>query len=319
MMSPLHKAQPQRRPKGGQGLGFIYALGLALSALSSGCGATGPVVLTTLEAAARDADGAETPKRAAQAQLQLRLLEGRPTGLLLSMSAEAKLKHSPVATLALMRQLNNQEPITLHTLAITDELWQGLLSEDGLGLVDQQLEPGGRYRYWLALLDQGGASSAKSQEVAITWPKPAPQPGELSVHVESRQASVELSWASQGADGAIIFRRELGGQAPIRRLALVTPSQDHLYVDADVKPGGVYAYRIALASFVDGVPCFGPAGAERFVNVPELEPAPASAPSTAPETTPPAMPPPPEPEPHRRSDRPWITASEDATRTSSAR
>lgn len=281
MTSPLYKAQPRHRHKGGQGLGFIYVLGLALTALSSGCGATGPVVLTTLDVE----DAAASKLRAEQALLKLRLIEGRPTGLLLSMSADAKLKRSPVATLALMRQLNDQAPITLHTQAITDELWQGLLSEDGLVLVDQQLEPAGRYRYWLVLADQGGAWTARSEEAAITWPAPAPQPGELSVHVETRQASVELSWAPQGADGAIIFRRALGGQAPTKRLALVTPSQDHLYVDADVKPGGVYAYRIALASFVDGVPCFGPAGAERFVNVPELEPTPPQPSPSTPMTT----------------------------------
>lgn len=269
--------QPQGRLSG-SGLVFVCALAALAALLFFGCGATGPVVWTKVEPELEAAQAQElTP-------LELRLIEGRPTGLLLSMGAHAKLNTSPTATLALVRQLNDEEPITLHTLAITDELWQGLLAQGGLQLVDQQLEPGSRYHYWLELSDQARAARA-SAKASITWPARVPAPSDLTIHVETRQASVELSWAAQGADGAVIFRREIGGDSSGQRLtrhALVTPAQDHLYVDADVKPGGVYAYRIAMASFVDDIPCFGAPGAERFVNVPDVEPALGLTPAQSP-------------------------------------
>lgn len=279
--------QPQGRLSG-LGLVFVYAITFCATLPFVGCGATGPVVQTRVE------PELETAQAHAQTPLELRLIEGRPTGLLLSMGASAKLSTSPTATLALMRQLNNKEPITLHTLAITDELWQGLLATGGLQLVDQQLEPGSRYHYWLELNDQARAPRT-SAKASITWPALVPTPSDLTIHVETRQASVELSWASQGADGAVIFRREIGGDPSAQRLtrhALVTPAQDHLYVDADVKPGGVYAYRIAMASFVDDIPCFGVPGAERFVNVPDVEPPPTQPPpaQVTPQQTSPTLP-----------------------------
>lgn len=255
----------------------------ALAASLWGCGALGPVVQT---------QAPPTAALTAPGPLKLEIVEGRPNGLLLRIYATpaAQLGLGPTSQIKLMRQRQDEPPITLQSLSVDDALKQRIFSPDGVQLVDQQLNPGKRYRYWLLLQEDAtrDETRAVSEAKALRWERPLPAPKLAEPYVVAGpEPSVELRWSGAPGQGAVIFRRALAGNGRLERLALVGPAQDHVYIDTNVSAGGLYAYRVALARF-DGeraeVPCFGHPGPEIFVQInasEEPEPSEPSEPSPA--------------------------------------
>jgi hypothetical protein len=79
---------------------------------------------------------------------------------------------------------------------------------------------------------------------------------------------IEVYWHHTRALPVIVLRRDLVARGGYRRVGLVEAGAAGVFLDRGVRPGGVYAYRIAYARRADGTLFFGEPTPEYFVTVP---------------------------------------------------
>lgn len=231
---------------------------------ATGCGAMRP----PLEFAPADA----TPP----APLTIAAVEGRPDALLLRVEAAQSAEPAAGWTghwLVIARQTGQAPAQVLQRVELTGEIARRLVG-GGLEILDRGLpDQPTRLRYGVRIeapvTDERPARVvAESAAAALAW-RPAlaaPTGVQATSHLPG---SVELSWqASADADGAVVFRRDvLAADGRPERIAELGASARGSFVDRRLRPGGVYAYRIAQARRVDGVVLYGRPSGEHFVTV----------------------------------------------------
>jgi hypothetical protein len=246
---------PGRHRRGRFGPSLLLA-GL-LCTLSPGCG--------TLAAPVNIAPTSQTtpPGAAAEAALAIQPAEGRPQGLLLRLTTD--FQPDPGSRLELRRRVGDAPPETLRTIAVGGEV-AGRLTGEGLDFLDRSVAPGRLHVYQLVYRPKSDERRT-SAPLTVTWQKPPATPTGLHAFADTPVA-VELNWRAS-APGALVFRRNvLDKNAKTRRIAHLGPSAGGRYVDRDVEPGGVYAYRIALARPGEGFTQYGPPSEPLYVSVP---------------------------------------------------
>ena len=247
---------PGRRPGGRFGPSLLLA-GL-LCALSPGCGTlAAPVTIAPTSETAR-------PGAPAEAGLSVQPVEGRPQGLLLRLTTD--FQPDPASRLELRRRVGDAPAETLRTIEVGGEVAERLTGE-GLDFLDRSVTPAKRHVYQLVYRPETDAPRA-SAPLTVTWQPPPAAPTALHAFADT-PAAVELNWRAS-APGALLFRRDvLDKNQETRRIAHLGPSAGGRYVDRDVEPGGVYAYRIALARPNEGFTQYGPPSEPLYVSVPD--------------------------------------------------
>ncbi len=217
-----------------------------MAAFLAGCAS-----LNALPPAMEVADGAAPG-------FELRAVEGQPSGLLLAVAASTE----GVDVVELYRLADGGEPVLLHTFDSDEN--SGAL-EAGVELLDNEVLRGGAFTYQL-LGVTGDTVVARSEALYVEWNPPRPVENlTAEAHVSS---AVQIEWKTEGECGAVIFRRDVLGEGPFQRHAAVaSPSTN--WVDRDVRPGGVWSYRVAPFVEVDGVRFFGEASEEVYASPPE--------------------------------------------------
>ena len=119
------------------------------------------------------------------------------------------------------------------------------LTRRGVEIVDGAMRPGSAHAYQIVAIADG-APAAESAVVDVAWQDPPPPPSAVRARAPLPRA-VELSWVACDGCGAMIFRRDVLSDGPFERVAAVAAGRAPLYVDRDVRPGGVWSYRVALA------------------------------------------------------------------------
>lgn len=206
--------------------------------------------------------------------LSIEPVEGRPKGLVLRLRCDCRLPDD--GWLELMRGQRDGKVEVFRRVRLRGRL-RAAVQNDGLEFMDRAIEAGQRVGYRLRLRaadsDEPSSILQTSSPLWVTWHTPPPRPED--VRADSRIAgSVELAWTPAGLDGALVFRRDvLDPNAGTRRISRPNGGARGLFVDRDVDPGGVYAYRVALSIDHAGLVQYGPPSEEIYVTV-------AAAPAT---------------------------------------
>ncbi len=202
----------------------------------------------------------ETP---AEPPLTIAPIEGQPRGLMLRLSASTDL--SPEGVLVVERRIGEADPETARTIELNTKRIDRLRRKDeGLQFLDRAVVEGKRHRYRVvyhpparrdaASDGPDGPGAARSPTTEFTWAAPPDRPERPEVLQTG--GLVELQWEPHR--GAVVFRRNvLKDGAETRRLATVGQGARGGFVDRSARPGGVYAYRVALARDDGGFPQFG--------------------------------------------------------------
>ena len=206
----------------------------------------------------------ETPP--ADSSVRIRVLEGRPDGLLLELQLDDETTEAGT-TLQLLRADGRSEAQVYREIELDAPL-RDALSIDGVEFLDRNVSPGLVTRYQLKLLDRDGEALDYSTLVRVKWQQPPQRPEGLRGRVHTAN-TVELRWASPQNHGAVIFRRNVlqEGSTP-RRVAQVAPDSAGVFVDDDVETGVVYAYRVSLAVPRGAFVQLGPPSEPVYVDVP---------------------------------------------------
>ncbi len=200
--------------------------------------------------------------------LSIEAVEGRPQGLVLRLSCDCELPDD--GWLELMRGQQDGKVEVFRRVRLRGRL-RAAVRGDGIEFMDRAVEAGQRVGYRLRLrsadADESSAILATSSPLWMTWHKPPPKPEE--VRADSRIAgSVELAWAPVHLDGALVFRRDvLDPNAGTERISRPDAGARGLFIDRDLDPGGVYAYRVALFLDRAGLIQYGPPSEEIYVTV----------------------------------------------------
>ena len=195
------------------------------------------------------------------------LREGRPDGLRLVLRSDVAVR--PGSSLTLMRTVDDAASAPYEQVDV-DRRIAAALADPGVEFVDREMTPGGHYAYRLSLEDPGGGVKT-SAPVEVAWRRPPGRPAHLAA-VAPTSAGVEVRWDAKPHLGALVFRRDvLDRSARPRRRAELGAGCDGIFFDRDVEPGGVYAYRVALARFDGGVVQYGTPSEEVYVTVPGEE------------------------------------------------
>ena len=248
-----------------------------LALLTLGCAARVPIVTSTRPAPQAD--------EAAQPALSVELMEGRPNGLLLRLRVSPALKLPADARLSLwrLRSLDDEEGVPLLEQAFeADGPRRAALEGEGLGVLDAQPgAPDTPIIYILRVAPPAPELMLASAPLTTRWRAPAAAPGALRA-LADLPGIIEISWRSQPGCQTLIFRRVIDSDDPRpARIAQLPASADGVFVDRDVAPGAVYAYRLAcVLEDAQGVPFFGRASGELFVVA--WSPAPPEEPAAAP-------------------------------------
>jgi hypothetical protein len=232
----------------------VVALTAAAFLLVAGCASLQPPV--DFDTTAPETD----------APIRLEVVEGRPNGLLLKLHMTAQVPEA--ASLQLLRAEAGADA-DVYREVVLDEPLRGALRTDGVEFFDRNVARGLVTRYQLRLVDQEERVLAYSRLVRVAWHPPPARPRDLTGRATTPE-TVELRWESPPGHGAIVFRRNVlvEGSTP-QRIAAVGPDSAGLFVDTDVAPGVVYAYRISLALHSGSVVQLGSPSEPIYVDVPK--------------------------------------------------
>lgn len=227
----------------------LFGILFVLSNLGSGCASFKPVVIAPVY---------EPPS----SSLTIIPVEGRPKSVLLKIQW---IGTESFTHLVLYRVVPDKEPIALHTLQFSPQIQEQLRT--GVVLSDPTVELGSNT--YAAVLMRGD-NAVDVAELVFDWNEAAPPP---NVSYALIHHQVVLKWDSPRTYGAVVFRRDLLTEQGLVRIADLQPSHHGFFVDANVLPEGVYAYRVALMETptVNGGPAtfprFGSPSEELYVTV----------------------------------------------------
>ena len=192
----------------------------------------------------------------------LRIVEGRPRSIVLEISAVAE----PESHLEIYRRVGEAD-YELYESVKLDERLAGALT-DGMQYIDRAPTKGS-LTYVAAIVTPERV--LESTPYTLQWNAITAPPDHVSGRALS-STTAELDWRGS-ASSALIFRRDVlkPGDTP-KRLATVGPTAGQRFIDHELTPGGVYAYRISAAVEREGWVQFGPPGEELYVTLPD-EPA----------------------------------------------
>jgi hypothetical protein len=82
---------------------------------------------------------------------------------------------------------------------------------------------------------------------------------------------IEVTWDGPPQSGAVVFRRDvLAGATRFERVAELEPGFGMRWFDRDVRPAGVWSYRVSLATADPrGFVQYGPPSEEVYASTPE--------------------------------------------------
>ncbi|MFW5966221.1 MAG: hypothetical protein ACOCV2_01830 [Persicimonas sp.] len=234
---------------------------LTCAALLAACAALEPPVqFETRQSSSDDSD----QKRA----LTIEPVEGRPEGLVMRFAATDRIPRE--GFLEVWRSADEKRAAPLRRVRLDDELYAALVA-DGFDFLDRAVTPGHAFEYQLRIrhIEDGepGPVTASSRPVGLDWEEP-PAPPESVTAASSLPGVVELSWEAEPPRGMLVFRRDvLDSDAKPRRLTRVARGAHNRFIDRDVEPGGVYAYRVASARDRADIVQFGRPSSEVYVTV----------------------------------------------------
>lgn len=198
-------------------------------------------------------------RQAAEVVPELEVVEGRPSSLVLGV-------HYPDArvgdVLQLMRGRGDGEPEAIAVVELHGDFLT-LATEQQLGLSDDGVEVGQRYRYRADIV-RDEVSLMSSAEVIVAWDEAPPRPEEVVV-TELRSGVVEIEWRPE-APGVVFMRDVLRPDAGTRRFDASEMSAGS-HVVRGMKPEGVYAFRVALGDNEQGFVRFGTPSEEVYVTI----------------------------------------------------
>ncbi len=211
-------------------------------------------------------DVSEAPATQTHA-LHIEPVEGRPNGLVLRFSCTCSPPED--AWLEVLRRQGADDAQIYRSVRLSEEL-SARLTGEGFQFLDRSITPQPTY-YQLRLRasrdDTPADVLAESSPVLVRWQKPPTQPAAVRA-TSVVSGAVELRWQAPPGAGALIFRRNvLDPNAPLERLSRVGPAANGLFVDRQLEPAGVYAYRVALAIQTDTTVQFGRPSDEIYVTV----------------------------------------------------
>lgn len=203
---------------------------------------------------------AEVPVAAHQTVI-LEAVEGRPNGVVLRLRTDVE----GISALELYRAVGDGEAQLLQELAVDEQLAQAL--SRGVELVDPNVRPNTLHQYQLVLVRDGEVLEA-SAVLDVEWSPPPPPILEFRAAATLTDA-VELRWEAPAEYGAVVFRRDVLADGPFERLRELDASCRGAFVDRDVRPGGVWSYRVALSRVnVGGFHQYGPPSEEVYASTP---------------------------------------------------
>ena len=195
---------------------------------------------------------------------ELTITEARPSGVLLLFHSEESARDPSWTRVELLRSRDGEQAIVLQEIVL-DEAMRERMLEGGISLLDTGLTPGSRYTYLLRFLGEKEDAEAASKPIAISWQEPPAPPGEPKA-MALDTTLVELSWQPLQGWGVAVFRRDVLERPPrIERVGNLPLEHASTYLDRTVKPGKVYAYRIAYVRMESGVPIYGAPSGEFYV------------------------------------------------------
>jgi hypothetical protein len=207
--------------------------------------------------------------------LEIEAVEGRPQGLLLRITARRSLDSLPSdRRLELRRIRHDTEPETLQSVSLEPDVLERLASEEGLTVMDRSLSPGEvSYRVRLGAdesSDDAASTRPLSAPLHLRWRKPPPRPTSIRT-ASTMPVAVEIRWHPH-SEGALVFRRDvLTSDSTLRPVAVLGPDRADRFVDRDVRPGGVYAYRVALSTSSGAFTQYGRPSRMLYVSVPKVD------------------------------------------------
>lgn len=223
------------------------------------------IALFTLTACASLQPLGEEARRVPQepdaSSTELVAVEGRPQGLVLLLATSLP----DVKTLELHRVRDDEDPQLLQTIEVDAQL-SALLGR-GVELVDGSVRPGSSHHYQLVAI-RADATSEASAILDVDWATAPPMPNRLAAEAVLPGA-VELRWEPLQGHGAVVFRRDVLREGRFERVAAVRPDARGVFVDRDVRPGGVWSYRVALLrENASGLVQYGPGSDEVYAATP---------------------------------------------------
>lgn len=229
---------------------------LVIAAILTSCASLRPLSVPTSSAQAPDRDDG----------LQLSAREGRPNGVLLRLQAADAPADCEKLALYRLEQGAEQAEL-LHELVLDESLRDGLIR--GIEVVDQGVRPGAVFTYQLFGLDERDEVRRRSAALDVNWREPPDAPQEVTASAPFVDA-VELQWKSPSDAGAVIFRRNvLEEGSGFRRVAELQRGA-RSWVDRDVRPAGVWSYRVASSQTNDvGMVQYGPPSEEVYASTPD--------------------------------------------------
>lgn len=201
--------------------------------------------------------------------LNIEPIEGRPEGLVMRFVATGQIPKE--GYLEVWRSVDAERATPLRRVRLQEDL-HAKLAADGFDFLDRAVTPEHTFEYQLrirALDDEGepGPIKASSRPVGVDWVSP-PSPPESVAAASHLPGVVELNWKTDSPEGTLVFRRDvLDSDAKPRRLTRVGRGAHNRFVDRDVEPGGVYAYRVATARDRADIVQFGRPSSEVYVTV----------------------------------------------------
>lgn len=231
---------------------------------TAGCATFGPPVSFSDDHQSRQ-------RSSASRSLSVRPVEGRPDGLVLELVID--FEPQPGSRLVVRRHLDDGDPRTLRTIELDAERARRARKE-GIEFIDRSVESGSELHYRIAYFAPRRSSGdadrpdRRSEPLTVEWSSPPPRPERLTARADTPRA-VELRW-EPGETGALIFRRDvLRRSTNTQRIATLRAGERGVLLDRDVRSGGVYAYRVALAHEHLSYTQYGPPSEAVYISVPE--------------------------------------------------
>lgn len=236
--------------------GALAGLAVLAGLVCGGCASLSPPVAFDTERPTRPQPGASRDG------LSVAPVEGRPSGLVLQLGADAPLADE--GTLEIQRG-RGDSTTTLRRLSLDDRIAERLAGR-GLRFVDRSPPSAERLTY--RVVQRRDGSTERRVVLDVPWGESPSEPEELDASAASTRA-VEVRW-TPSTSPAVLFRRNVtAGQQEVRRVATVAGSQGGTFLDRDVRPGAVYAYRVAVARRHPGFLQLGPRSRTFYVSVPD--------------------------------------------------
>lgn len=175
------------------------------------------------------------------------------------------------AFLEVWRSVDGERARPLRRARLDERIHRALTAE-GFEFLDRAVTPGSTFRYQVRLRSADGNAEpadtlAAADSPTIRWRKPPAKPDSTAV-TSPLPGLVEVTWELNADFGALVFRRNvLASEEGPERLAQLQPGARGTFVDRNVEPGGVYAYRVAMAYVGEHIVQFGPPSEEVYVTV----------------------------------------------------